>query len=244
MLVNNMREVLEFIAGLRSGGKAPAAWSHSALDNANTCPHKHFMTRVSKAVKEDWGDAAAYGDWVHKSFENRIKSRRALPSDLRQHESMLEKIASAPGTVTPELALTFTDELKPTGWFSKDAWWRIKIDVDIVSPDGRAARDLDWKTGKQKDDHSQLELTAMARFVANPELVTVDTAYVWLKPGTVTRATYNVDHAILLWNEYLPRIEEYMQYFINGHWPKRPSGLCRGWCPVTTCEHWQPKPER
>ena len=34
---------------------------------------------------------------------------------------------------------------------------------------------------------------------------------------------------------------QYAQAFKTDTWQPRPSGLCNGWCPVKTCEFWQPK---
>jgi hypothetical protein len=39
----------------------------------------------------------------------------------------------------------------------------------------------------------------------------------------------------------MPDIKQYQQAFVQDVWQARQSGLCHGWCPVTTCEYWKPK---
>jgi len=52
----------------------PLAWSHSALNDYLTCPKQFFHKRVAKDCREEQGEAALWGDRVHKFFEMRINA--------------------------------------------------------------------------------------------------------------------------------------------------------------------------
>jgi hypothetical protein len=63
------------------------------------------------------------------------------------------------------------------------------------------------------------------------------TAFVWLKDGKIDRETYHRKDQLKIWEKFLPRAKRMEEAHKTSEWPKRPSGLCREWCPVRDCEH-------
>ena len=215
----------------------PRAWSYSALSAFETCPRQYFLTKVTKEVKEEESQALRWGNTAHKMLENRVKANKPLPETMEQHEPLIAKLVKLPGEIKPEWKLAFTREMKLTDFFAKDVWLRGVFDLTVIQD--KKALILDWKTGKRRPNSDQLKLFALMAFYALPKIDRVDTAFYWLnqqtqdiehftrKPGALTR----------LWDNFLPRVSRLEQAFVNENFPAKPSGLCRGWCPCTSCPH-------
>jgi CRISPR/Cas system-associated exonuclease Cas4 (RecB family) len=213
--------------------------SYSSISNFETCPRKHYLTRVAKRVKEPEGEALRWGNTVHTALEKYLRDGAPLPKGCVQYQPFADKLANkVPGAqVLVEQQLAVNVAFQPTGWWDKDAWFRGKIDVALVF-EGKAWL-FDWKTGKKKDDHDQLQMFAALFASHHPEVETFDTAYIWLESKQLTRETFTRDEARTFWADLVPRVERLAEAAKHDVWPARPSGLC-GWCAVggALCEHW------
>lgn len=220
----------------------PLAWSHSALNDFNTCPKAYFHKRIAKDVVDTAGEAAMWGDRVHKAFEAYLKGYKAgaiLDPELEIYQGYLDNIAARPGEMYVEMQLAINKKLEPCDWFAKDVWMRGIIDVLHVN--GTVGTVLDHKTGKPKSDPRQLKLFALLVFIHFPEVVQCDSEFQWLKFGTTDSASYLRSQEGGLWQELLPDLLRYRTAFKLEVFNPRPSGLCNGWCPVKQCQHWKPK---
>lgn len=213
--------------------------SYSSISSFETCPRKHYHTRVAKTVKEPEGEALRWGNFVHKALEEYIRDSKALPKGCKQYQPLADtlttKIPDAKILVEQELAVTV--DFQPTGWWDKDAWFRGKIDVAVLHDD--KAWICDWKTGKKKDDTDQLRLFAALAASHYQEVESFDTAYIWLESKQLTRETFTRDQARTFWADLVPRVERLAEAAKHDVWPARPSGLCKNWCWVgqDLCEH-------
>ena len=97
------------------------------------------------------------------------------------------------------------------------------------------------ETGKRKPNSKQLKLFALLVFIHHPEIDTVKILFMWIKTGESDHETYTRDHEAELWQEFVGDLARYNAAFKQDMWIPRKSGLCRGWCPVTGCEFWEPK---
>ena len=120
-----------------------AAWSFSALNSFETCPHRHYRTRVLKDVRDDQSEALLWGNEVHKALELRIKDDKPLPTTMEKWEPIVAKLLARKGESIAEQKLCLNENLSPTSWFAKDAWCRGVVDYMLV--DGKKAVALDWK---------------------------------------------------------------------------------------------------
>lgn len=211
------------------------AWTYSDLDGYETCPRKYFETKVLRRFK-DSNVANQWGVRAHNAFEARIKEGTPLPEGMQQWESMAVKIINLPGTKLSEFKLSITPSFEPAPW--GNAWSRGKADLVVL--DGERAAVLDYKTGKFRPSE-QLKLYAGYVFATQPEVERVQTGYVWLKERRVTQDTFHRKDVPEIWKEFLPRVKRLEKAFNGSEWPCRPSGLCNGWCPVETCEHYKSK---
>lgn len=211
------------------------AWSYSALNSFETCPKRHYLTKVAKTVREPDTEALRWGNSVHKALEDRVRHGTPLPTGMTQWESLIQRLERTPGELMAERQLALNAAFKPVDWFAKDVWVRGIVDVGVVADDKVLA--LDYKTGKPKPDSDQLALFAALLLHYHPQADKVVTGFVWLKDKTITQQTYTRDQLTELWNTFLPRVKRLENAKANNHWPAKPSGLCRNWCPCTGCEH-------
>ena len=141
--------------------------SYSSLKMYENCPYRYYRQKVVKDVQDVQGEAAAYGEAIHKALELRLRDKTPLPDHLAKFESVCHMIEQKPGVLELEREMTLTESLTPTTWFAKDAWLRSKLDVLVV--DGDKATILDWKTGKRRPDPEQLDIFAVQVFQHFPE---------------------------------------------------------------------------
>lgn len=228
----------------------PLPWSYSSLSTFVSCPRLYHEKNVLKSVKDVPGAAAAHGDWVHKQFESFIKSEATAKMEpgLEVHVPYLTKLATTYGKKSVELKWGLNRQLEPVSFFAEDVWARGIIDYQRVyhtkDQNGKlfeALKMVDHKTGKKKNvDGKQLKLFALYGFQTGAKLV--DTEYYWTQDiEHPTRQVYTIDQRDELWQVFLPDLKQYAEAFKRDIWQPRPNGLCKGWCPVTQCEHWQEK---
>lgn len=214
--------------------------SFSSIESYNTCPFKHFKTRVEKTYKEDQGEAMIWGNNVHKALEDRAKMGTPVPSTMTRFQPITDKIVASTGKTLVEMELAVTVDLKPTGWWDNDAWYRGKIDIAKVNEELWKAAAFDYKTGKVKENSRQMSAMGMLMLIHYPKLDAVNTAFLWIstrpdKPtfGKVVRE--DIPEIVQGLKDDIGNMEWSVE---NNVWPKKPSGLCKGWCPVKECEYY------
>lgn len=212
------------------------AWSYSALSSYELCPKRHYHLKVLKDVKESESDAVRWGKKVHRAFELRVKEPSVpLPPELMAYEPLLARFAAATGTVWAEQQIAIRKNFTQTEWFAKDVWFRVVIDLLIIK--GSRALVVDYKTGRQNDIFDQLELTAAVVMTLHPEILTVVSAYLWLKDQILVKETWSRTHVPSIWRKNIARLIPFTAAHTTNHWPAKPNGLCRRYCPVALCPH-------
>jgi hypothetical protein len=217
----------------------PFAWSYSALTTYELCPKKYFHLYVAEKgtperVKDEDSSFSADGKIVHDAMKKRVCDGVEFDLPLRHYEPMAKKFAKAPGKKYGEMKLALTREFEPCGYFDKTVWVRVVIDLSIVQ--GSTAIVVDWKTGKVKDDPTQMALNAavLARWM--PEIAEFKTLFVWLQSSEITPKNYTPEQFTPVWNGLMPRVAKIEQARKITEFPATPNRLC-GWCPVKSCPH-------
>lgn len=226
----------------RSGfTKKPFAWSYSKLKNFEACPKRHWHVDLAKDWKEPYSEELKHGDTIHKLLEQRVGYGTALPPLHSELEQWAKRVLDAPGTVLVEQQLAITSDFRPTAWFASEAardaqpWFRAKIDV--VKLHGPVALVIDWKTGKVKEDVTQLLLNAAAVMYHHPEVLVVRSYFFWLAEDAESEVTMHRDQLPELWSSLWPRIEALRLAHETTDYPAFPNRLCAQWCPVKSCPH-------
>lgn len=236
------------------------AWSHSTLQAFETCPRQYLEIRILKHFEDTKNTAALWGDEFHKVAEQFIGStcakltgcdaatrellypqvKATLPPGMEGYEQHFRAMCLRPGRTLVEQKLGLSKSVSPCGFFDKTIWSRGIIDVLNVQDD--VANVDDWKTGKRKSDPQQLVIFALMTFAHYAQVNTVHTAYHWIQEGfgpqAQTRQTFTRDQIPALWADLVPKLDRYMRAFKDGIFPPKPSGLCRKFCAVSSCEYW------
>lgn len=154
------------------------SWSPSSLKAYEECAQRLRYEKVEKLCQKCFGGAVlkvrgvlsctkcgqppppegvhlATGNVIHGAAEMFIRGQGGdkVPDGLRNSKvSKLLKVLRQgykDRVVRVELELAFTSSWKPTEWFSKEAWVRMKMDVIHLLGEG-VVRVIDWKTGQFK----------------------------------------------------------------------------------------------
>lgn len=217
--------------------------SHSSLGVFETCPRQYEAKYITKEVKFVQGPEAKWGDDVHVQLENYLKSggTSVIPSNMAMYKPfadwVLNRAAAGGGQVLAERMLGVTKDLQPCAYRDKARWMGAKIDVTILYPASNLAEIFDWKTGKMKDDRTQLQQYAAQTLSNHPEINTVGSGYIWLKDQVISPPVY-YQRADLPshWDTFQHKYAQLRDAYIRGVFPPKPNGLCAKWCDVVSCE--------
>lgn len=222
--------------------KSTPAWSYSSLKTFQSCPKKYYHLRVAKDVIEPQGEAALYGTRAHKAAEEYLRDGKDLEPEFEFMRKHLDTLAKIPGTHMYEFKLALNKELRPREFFAQDVWFRGVVDLLIISEDRTSARIIDYKFGKSKNaDTSQLQLMALAVFKNFPTVERAKAGLLFCAEDKLIPTKYDQEDAPIMWSEWISETKRLEAAYESGVWNASPSGLCRGWCPVEKCAHWQPR---
>lgn len=208
-------------------------FNYTLLNTWTICPHQAARRYIiGDLPKQAMTPEGAHGRYVHKAMEERIRRKIPLPVDLAQHEPLvgpLDKVRCRP---EQKLGVTYTG--RPTDFFAGDVWFRGVLDAPFTLATDTAIN-LDWKTGKVREEPFELETNALLMQAHDMMLTKLYGQFVWLKEGkrgdlhncSDTTRTWKRIHAIAAEIEEAKKFE---------HYPKTPGALC-GWCPVKDCHH-------
>ena len=219
----------------------PNAWSHSALETFENCPKQYYETKIAKRWPFEQTKEMLWGKDVHKHFENYLLYGTPLPADLLMHEQFLARFKALPGELAGEERIALDTKLQDCAYFGKDVWYRGQVDARKRDLQGRSSYILDHKTGKVKNDYTQLKGFAMYEFLTQPNIDTVRVEFYWTQIRGTNGEVYTRDQLPELLRHFTPKLHRYADAFLTDTWIPKQSGLCNGWCPVTTCEFWRPK---
>lgn len=224
-----------FAARPRSSGPRAFSWSYSKLKNFESCPQRHHQVDILRAFKDEEGENLAWGNAVHDALAKAIGKGVPLPAGMQAYQHWVDKMLAGESTPDVELKLAITEDFQPCAFFDDKAWFRGIIDV--LKPAGAVALIGDWKAGKILEDSVQLALFAQLAFSHYPDLQKVRTEFIWLKHDATTREDFDRRDMQELWAALGPRVAALKQAHETGQYPVNPSGLCRRYCPVSSCAH-------
>jgi len=217
----------------------PFSWSFSAINDWITCPLKYAGSRFYCDVPFEETEARRWGNFVHKALEDRINIGKPLPDELAALEKYPAAMLASGGVVTAEKSFAITREWKLTDWFAPNAWGRCKIDVTVCK-DGKVVI-YDWKTGKvpRQEKELQLDISALFTSLIMPEVEIfipkfIYTAHEVISPQNKVIQKSDLSNTKQRVMIYLSQMEEAWETEV---FPCKPSGLCRKYCGVHSCEH-------
>jgi hypothetical protein len=220
----------------------PLPWSPSSLSDFVNCPKQFYEKRIAKSVPRVETEEMRWGTRVHKAFEDRQRDGKPLPDELEHHEEFMLKLATMPGEHFLEYKSGVSRALQPCGFFDPAVWSRAVFDYRKVR-DARAII-IDYKTGKQHTKFAQLHVNALHTWIEYPDVDKITVMFYWVASSTSTQETYTRADMAHLWGALTPDLKQYAEAHRTNTWQPRKSGLCNGWCPVMSCDFWQPQRRR
>jgi hypothetical protein len=203
--------------------------SYSRLSTYEQCGRKFEYLYVLKQVQDQGSEATAYGTRVHEALEKVAKGEGQHTDESAPFSMILASIMAQPGAHYYEFQMSVNAQLQPCDWFAPDVWVRSIADVLVVN--GANAWIGDYKTGKVKDDPTQLQLFAWMVFTYFPEVQVVKTSFLWLKTGDITNMRFTRQMMPHLWSALATRFDRLQESVDTGFFKPKPSPLC-GWCPA------------
>lgn len=224
----------------------PNAWSHSALDKFESCPKQYYETAIAKRWPFVTSAEMEWGKSVHKHFEDYLLYGTPLPADLITHQAFLDRFKALPGELAGEERIALDVHLKQCSYFSKEqqVWFRGQVDARKRDLASGVSHILDHKTGKVKNDYTQLKAFAMFEFLTQPLIHTCHVEYYWTQIKGANGAVYTRDQLPEIMAFFGAKLHRFADAFLTDTFNPKQSGLCNGWCPVTNCEFWRPKRAR
>jgi hypothetical protein len=218
----------------------PFTWTK--LSAYETCPLRHLKVDIQKAYKEAESDQLAWGSKVHSAFEAALKAKNGrLPDEMEPWQKHIDNLRSTPGEILVEQKYALLKTLEACEYFAPAAYYRGKADVVKLTPNAKGALAIDWKTGRRKigPENKQLALMALCVFAYHKTVERVLSRFVWLETGEQDDTLWTRQSVTTEFVEnLLPRVGNLLEAARTEKYIAKPSGLCKSYCPVQSCEFW------
>ena len=176
------------------------AWSMSRLEVYESCPYRaklQYIDRIPEAPRtiSDIEHPLVRGLRVHKLAEDFVTKAIEFPEELCHFKdgfaAQRHAFVTAPNTCFVEQEWAITETWKTTGWFSEDAWARLKLDYAQVKGDEMDI--VDYKTGKKYllKHIPQGQFYGLISSVRFPDVKTFRIQFWYLDTGEVSEHVYS-----------------------------------------------------
>lgn len=180
---------------------ALTAWSFSRFKDYEKCPAYCKYKHVDK-IKEPDTEHTAHGTEVHEAAERYVTGKLGkLPKILAKFSVEFKETKKRKPKVEQEWA--FDRDWRPVGWFSPEAWVRVKVDCHYLTVEKKGSSGggrfacttvhvIDYKTGKVREaEHSeQRKLYALGAMLMYPDAVAVHVEHHYLDHGEIAEEQY------------------------------------------------------
>lgn len=221
------------------------AWSLSRLEVFETCPYRAELEYVQKAEKPPLvppdgkeEHPLVRGRRVHNLAEDYVTKDTELFPELEHFAGdfavLRNTFRSDPTSVAVEQDWAITSEWQRTGWFSSDAWGRLKLDVAVKS--GSYLRVIDHKTGRKYGTKhvSQGQLYGLVGALRDSEIETVSTEFWYLDTGESDIRQYSRIKLLAFKDSFDQRARTMTT---ATQFPPRPSSWACRFCPYSDSEN-------
>lgn len=214
----------------------PWTWSFSSLTEFETCPLKMAAQRFYGLVKHEDTEATIWGTRVHAMAEAYMKGEIILDLEaFKIVEPYVRVLNLAKGVKFIEEEFCIDSEWKIVPSREK-ASCTAYVDLAIMEGDGKVSL-FDWKSGKVKDDFTQLKFYALLFAKKYFLLNKFSCKFIWLKDGKTTGVDLTREEVEEFEKELRSRVERMQEAYENNVFPARKNGLCRGFCSFLDCPH-------
>ena len=220
--------------------RTPGPWSYSSLKLFEQCPRKYQAEKVTKEVPFTQGEAALYGEQLHKAAEEYIRDGKPIDPRFSFIQPYLDKLNAIEGEKFCELKVgvkRVDGRLEACEFFDPEVWFRGVADLVILN--GNRAWIVDYKSGKSARyaDIRQLALMAAALFLKYPEIEVIKTSLLFVVSKEFIKENFSKEYGLSIFAELNGLLTARDAAYENDVWNCKPNSLCRKWCGVTSCPH-------
>lgn len=212
--------------------KAPkkkiTAFSYSRYNTYTTCPFKAKLIYIDKK-KEPANPVMERGGHIHKLGENYVLRRlKRLPKELKLFAKEFKALLKDGAPLMVEEQWAFDKNWNSVGWFDKEVYCRMMIDVAENYLEMQELVLVDYKTGKIQEYHKdQCGLYALGAFMKFPEANHIVTKLWYLDQGVEVKVVFDR-------KKDLPRLKKLWKVNVRPMlndtlFAPRPNNFCR-WC--------------
>lgn len=218
-------------------------WSPSKLACFELCPAKYAAEYYYKTVPYQETIHTIWGNRVHSEAERFMKKQPSTDQEaLAVVLPFLTLLDRIPGQRYVEYRIGVTENWKPLAvpvtnkpWDWGETVGRMAVDLAIV--DGKVLRGYDYKTGKMKDDDTQLKINSLCLALLHPEIDEFDMKYIWLKDKKTTGFKLQRKDLVAVYKDIKGRVGRLKEAFDSEVFVARKNYLCKSWCGATDCAH-------
>lgn len=212
-------------------------WSHSGLKQFETCARQYHELKILKNYPRQETEQTLYGTQLHEAAELHIRDGIPLSPSFAFMQPTMDALKSMPGRKLTEYEMALNRDLQVCNFKAPNYWVRGIADLIIVDDDNLTARCFDYKSGSNKyPDTDQLTLMSLMIFKHFPHVREVSSGLLFVLKDTATKHRVTRDQEDKLWWRYRERVGRIGVAHATGVWNPTRSGLCRRYCPVSSCE--------
>jgi len=209
-------------------------WSPSKIMQFETCPYQWAAQYYYKTLPYQESAATIWGTRVHQQAENFMNNEPINdPEAFVPVEKWVKALSKIDGQRFVEHKMGVDNKLQATDYDGAEG--RMILDLGIKR--GTELMLFDWKTGKKKDDHVQMQIYALIMAIQHPEVTKITYKYIWVKTGEVTGGEMSRQDLAPVAKNILGKLTKMREAWDNENFSKQRNGLCKNWCGVTECPH-------
>lgn len=212
-------------------------YSYSSLSCYLKCPQQFYRKYKAKDTLPYQSKEASSGTEIHEAIETALKTRKPLPEPLMVYEDSISSVRNRIDNARIEQTI-FLDAKFNYALTRPSKGFVAKLDVLLISDDGKRAVVCDWKSGKPYEDTLQYDCYALATLKAFPNVDKVTGFNVYLNHGGVGKEVIHERCNLRAVEDKIARI--IAQIEAEERWVPKPSPLCN-WCSAHKCKHYPKK---
>lgn len=219
----------------------PRVQSPSSISLFDTCPLQYAHRYVLKTLKFKTSPQIEEGNQFHRAMYMRGTLGIALPEKYAKMEPALKIVdqwAESGWTIDFEAGLAVDGDFRPVEWHERYKYPNgLENKLDVVATKGTQGRIIDWKTGKPKDDITQLLVNSITALAHYPRVESFAAAFAYSTTMTLSQPAKFERSNPKLKTTIKAKIMMIAKAHERGLFPPSPSGLCKSWCDVFSCKH-------
>lgn len=216
--------------------------SYTAYSDFKLCPKRFFHKHIARDHPFEESEALVWGRAVHDAFKHRLnKPHIPFPVNMTNFEPIAAELLTFPHLLS-EVGMSMTRQGEPRPWNDRNSMVKAKGDIVLFNEPWTTAMFVDIKTGKPREDPTELCFQAVTLKAHYPTLKSIKGAYYWAGEARLG-PTYDLGSRLLEVTDHikatLDAIEGLqMQTDIRVAFkatPGRPFPC--GWCSAPGCPH-------